>query len=64
MTVSPVAERVTESFIDGAPVRSAQTYPNIDPSTGAALGDVARAGDKEIDQAVAILAKPIAAGDP
>ena len=31
---------------------SADTYPNIDPSTGAILGDVARAGDKEIDQAV------------
>ena len=53
MTVSPVAERVTESFIDGASVRSAETYPNIDPSTGTVLGDVARAGDKEIDQAVA-----------
>src|ERR1700733_206786 len=53
MTVSPAAERVTESFIDGEPVRSAATYPNIDPSTGATLGDVARAGDKEIDQAVA-----------
>src|ERR1700722_6552406 len=53
MTVSPAADRVTESFIDGEPVRSAATYPNIDPSTGATLGDVARAGDKEIDQAVA-----------
>ena len=53
MTVSPAAERVTESFIDGEPVSSAETYPNIDPSTGATLGDVARAGDKEIDQAVA-----------
>ena len=53
MTVSPTAERVTESFIDGEPVRSAATYPNIDPSTGATLGDVARAGDKEIDRAVA-----------
>ncbi|HEX3963478.1 MAG TPA: aldehyde dehydrogenase family protein [Trebonia sp.] len=45
-------DRVTESFIDGTPVRSAGTYPNIDPSTGASLGDVARAGDLEIDQAV------------
>ena len=53
MTVSPAADRVTESFIDGEPVRSAGTYPNIDPSTGVTLGDVARAGDKEIDQAVA-----------
>src|SRR5262245_48437594 len=52
MIASPVAERVTESFIDGASVRSAETYQNIDPSTGGTLGDVARAGDKEIDQAV------------
>ncbi|HEX4289146.1 MAG TPA: aldehyde dehydrogenase family protein [Trebonia sp.] len=48
-----MSDRVTESFIDGASVSSAQTYPNIDPSTGSVLGDVARAGDKEIDQAVA-----------
>jgi aldehyde dehydrogenase (NAD+) len=47
-----VSDLVTESFIDGAAVSSAETYPNIDPSTGATLGDVARAGDKEIDQAV------------
>src|SRR5258707_795968 len=53
MTGSPAAERVTESFIDGEPVRSAATYPNVDPSTGATLGHVARAGGKEIDQAVA-----------
>jgi aldehyde dehydrogenase (NAD+)/betaine-aldehyde dehydrogenase len=48
-----VSDRVTESFIDGDSVSSAQTYPNIDPSTGSVLGDVARAADKEIDQAVA-----------
>jgi aldehyde dehydrogenase (NAD+) len=53
MTVSRAGERVTESFIDGASVASAATYPNTDPSTGAVLGDVARAGDSEIDQAVA-----------
>jgi aldehyde dehydrogenase (NAD+)/betaine-aldehyde dehydrogenase len=47
-----VSDQVTESFIDGASVSSAESYPNIDPSTGAALGDVARAGDSEIDQAV------------
>jgi aldehyde dehydrogenase (NAD+) len=47
-----VSDLVTESFIDGASVASAETYPNIDPSTGATLGDVARAGDEEIDQAV------------
>ena len=43
---------LTESFIDGETVSSADTYPNIDPSTGATLGDVARAGEREIDQAV------------
>jgi aldehyde dehydrogenase (NAD+) len=48
-----VSDLVTESYIDGASVSSAETYPNIDPSTGATLGGVARAGDKEIDQAVA-----------
>ena len=47
-----MSDLVTESFIDGASVASAETYPNIDPSTGATLGDVARAGDEEIDQAV------------
>ena len=47
-----MSDLVTESYIDGASVSSAETYPNIDPSTGATLGDVARAGDKEIDQAV------------
>jgi aldehyde dehydrogenase (NAD+) len=47
-----VSDLVTESFIDGASVSSAETYPNIDPSTGAVLGEVARAGDEEIDQAV------------
>src|ERR1700733_13743277 len=66
MTVSPAAERVTESFIDGEPVRSGDTYPNVDPSTGATLGDVARAGDKEIDQAVAAArrARPAWRGPP
>jgi aldehyde dehydrogenase (NAD+) len=47
-----VSDLVTESFIDGAAVSSAETYPNIDPSSGAVLGDVARAGGSEIDQAV------------
>jgi aldehyde dehydrogenase (NAD+) len=47
-----VSDLLTESFIDGAGVSSAETYPNIDPSTGATLGDVARAGGSEIDQAV------------
>jgi aldehyde dehydrogenase (NAD+)/betaine-aldehyde dehydrogenase len=47
-----VPDQPTESFIDGRSVSSAQTYPNIDPSTGATLGDVARAVENEIDQAV------------
>ena len=47
-----MSDLLTESFIDGAAVSSAETYPNIDPSTGATLGDVARAGGNEIDQAV------------
>ena len=47
-----MSDLVTESFIGGAPVPSAETYPNVDPSTGAVLGDVARAGAKEVDQAV------------
>jgi aldehyde dehydrogenase (NAD+) len=53
MTVSPVAERVTESFIDGVLVGSARSYPNVDPSTGGVLGEVARAGQGEVDRAVA-----------
>jgi aldehyde dehydrogenase (NAD+) len=44
---------VTESFINGASVSTPDTYENIDPSTGRALGDVSRAGEAEIDHAVA-----------
>jgi aldehyde dehydrogenase (NAD+) len=43
---------VTTSFIDGGAVASADTYPNIDPSTGGTLGEVARSGRAEVDQAV------------
>ena len=32
--MTPVPDLLTESFIDGEPVRSAATYPNVDPSTG------------------------------
>ena len=39
---------VTESFIDGVSVGSADTYDNVDPSTGRVLGAVARAGADEI----------------
>lgn len=42
----------TESFINGGPVASAESYDNIDPSTGLALGPVARASSDEVDQAV------------
>lgn len=44
---------VTQSFIDGQSVASAQVYDNIDPSSGRSLGAVARAGDEEVDRAVA-----------
>lgn len=43
---------VTESLIDGEPVGSAETYENVDPSTGSVLGHVARAGRVELDRAV------------
>lgn len=43
---------VTQSFIDGKSVPSAEVYDNVDPSTGQSLGAVARAGDDEVDRAV------------
>ena len=43
---------ITQSFIDGESVASAEVYDNIDPATGASLGAVARAGGDEIDRAV------------
>ena len=43
---------ITQSFIGGDTVASAQTYDNIDPGTGRSLGAVARAGGDEIDRAV------------
>ncbi|BBZ41508.1 aldehyde dehydrogenase family protein [Mycobacterium conspicuum] len=43
---------VTQSFIDGESVASAQVYDNIDPSSGKSLGAVARAGGDEVDRAV------------
>lgn len=44
---------VTQSFIDGESVASADVYDNVDPSTGRSLGAVARAGEDEVDRAVA-----------
>lgn len=42
----------TQSFINGQSVASPDTYDNIDPATGQSLGQVARSGEKEVDQAV------------
>jgi aldehyde dehydrogenase (NAD+)/betaine-aldehyde dehydrogenase len=43
---------VTQSFIDGESVASAEVYDNIDPSSGRSLGVVGRGGPNEIDRAV------------
>jgi len=43
---------ITQSFIDGEPVASAEHYDNLDPATGRSLGAVARGGDREVDRAV------------
>ena len=43
---------ITQSFIDGESVASADTYDNIDPATGQPLGPVARSGSDEVDHAV------------
>ncbi|MFV8047928.1 aldehyde dehydrogenase family protein [Mycobacterium sp. 48b] len=43
---------VTESFINGGSVPSAEVYDNVDPSTSLSLGAVARGGADEVDQAV------------
>ncbi len=42
----------TTSYIDGAEVSSAESYDNLDPATGRSLGQVARGGAAEVDQAV------------
>jgi aldehyde dehydrogenase (NAD+)/betaine-aldehyde dehydrogenase len=42
----------TKSFIDGKSVDTEKAYENIDPSTGQAIGTVARGGEKEVDLAV------------
>ncbi len=55
MTKSHTSNRTaapTLSFIDGAPREASAWYPNIDPSTGEPLGDIARGGATEIDEAV------------
>jgi aldehyde dehydrogenase (NAD+)/betaine-aldehyde dehydrogenase len=52
MSEPAIAAPATQSFIDGESVASAQSYDNIDPSTGRSLGAVARGGVDEIDRAV------------
>ncbi|MEB3979909.1 aldehyde dehydrogenase family protein [Mycobacterium sp. 663a-19] len=44
---------ITQSFIDGESVASADVYDNVDPATGRPLGQVARAGGDEVGRAVA-----------
>lgn len=46
----------TTSFVGGRHLPSLHTYSNIDPSTGRELGQVARAGDDEVDRAVSAAA--------
>ena len=46
-------DSLTSSFIDGQSVASADSYSNIDPSTGLTLGQVSLGGADEVDQAVA-----------
>lgn len=43
---------ITQSFIGGKSVESADTFENIDPATGLALGLIARGGTDEVDRAV------------
>jgi aldehyde dehydrogenase (NAD+)/betaine-aldehyde dehydrogenase len=43
---------VTQSFIGGESVPSADVYDNIDPATGRSLGTVGRGGADEVDHAV------------
>jgi aldehyde dehydrogenase (NAD+) len=47
-----VTVTITQSFIDGESVASADVYDNIDPATGRSLGSVARGGGDEVDRAV------------
>lgn len=43
---------VTQSFIGGESVASAEVYDNVDPATGCSLGMVGRGGADEVDRAV------------
>ena len=43
---------VTQSFIGGQSVPSADAYDNVDPTTGRSLGTVGRGGADEVDRAV------------
>ena len=54
----------TQHFIDGSYVASAdgRTFPTINPATGAAITEVARGGEAEIDRAVAAARKAFKSG--
>ena len=56
MTSPVTSDAQTASFIDGRPVPSADTYDNVDPATGRAIGQIARGGHMEVDAAVAAAA--------
>ncbi|WP_226345846.1 aldehyde dehydrogenase family protein [Agilicoccus flavus] len=45
--------KTTTNVIGGREVGARETYPNIDPATGAVLGEVSRSGAEEVDRAVA-----------
>lgn len=42
----------TDAFIDGTAVTGSQSYDNIDPSSGDAIGSVTLSGPEEVDRAV------------
>ena len=42
----------TDAFIDGTAVTGSQSYDNIDPSSGEAIGSVTLSGPEEVDRAV------------
>lgn len=51
-TPTPDTHDTTWSFVGGEPLTSADTFENIDPATGEAIGLVGRGGQAEVDAAV------------
>lgn len=43
---------VTTAYIGGKRIPASATYPNIDPATGAPIGEVSRCGPEDVDYAV------------